>query len=101
MWYLAARAYAERSPELTFELNEADDEIDNLSADLLKAGIAGGADPAVAAEVALVARFYERLGDHAVNLARRCSAMGLAAKHGSHEGRVGATGGYSPEMPAR
>jgi phosphate transport system protein len=75
MWQLSSRAYAERTRELTFEINEADDELDNLSVELLREGVAGGVDPAVAAEVALVARFYERLGDHAVNLARRSAAM--------------------------
>jgi len=29
----------------------------------------------VAIELAMVARFYERFGDHAVNLARRMSAL--------------------------
>ena len=75
MWQLSSRAYAERSRDLGFEINEADDELDNLSADLLREGAAGGVEPAVAAEIALLARFYERLGDHAVNLARRSAAM--------------------------
>ena len=75
MWQLSSRAYAERSRDLSFEINEADDELDNLSANLLREGAAGGVEPAVAAEVALVARFYERLGDHAVNLSRRSAAM--------------------------
>jgi len=30
---------------------------------------------AIAAQVTLLARFYERLGDHAVNLARRIEAL--------------------------
>ncbi len=75
MWQLAGRAYAERSRDLSFEINESDDELDNLSAALLREGAAGGVDPAVAAELALVARFYERIGDHAVNLARRSASM--------------------------
>jgi predicted phosphate transport protein (TIGR00153 family) len=75
MWQLSSRAYAERSRDLSFEINEADDELDNLSASLLREGAAGGVEPGVAAEVALVARFYERIGDHAVNLARRSAAM--------------------------
>jgi phosphate transport system protein len=101
MWHLAARAYSERSPELPFELNEADDEIDNLSADLLKAGIMSGVEPAVAAEVALIARFYERLGDHAVNLARRAAALGIAAAH-TPSREVRGLGGprHAPGFPA-
>ena len=75
MWQLSSRAYAERSRDLSFEISEADDELDNLSATLLREGAAGGVQPQVAAEVALIARFYERIGDHAVNLARRSAAM--------------------------
>jgi predicted phosphate transport protein (TIGR00153 family) len=75
MWQLAGRAYAERSRDLSIELGDADDELDELSAQLLGEGSGAGQDPAVAAELALIARFYERLGDHAVNLARRVEAM--------------------------
>jgi predicted phosphate transport protein (TIGR00153 family) len=75
MWQLSARAYAERSRDITFELNELDDELDNLSAALLKEASAGGMDVSTSTELALVARFYERLGDHAVNLARRAAEM--------------------------
>jgi predicted phosphate transport protein (TIGR00153 family) len=75
MWQLSSRAFAERSRDLSFDISEADDELDNLSARLMSEGAAGGVDPKVAAELALVARFYERLGDHAVNLARRSAAM--------------------------
>jgi phosphate uptake regulator len=32
----------------------------------------------VAVELAMVARFYERFGDHAVNLARRVAALSAA-----------------------
>jgi predicted phosphate transport protein (TIGR00153 family) len=75
MWQLSSRAYAEHSRDLSFEINESDDELDNLSAALLSEAASGGVDPAVSAELALVARFYERIGDHAVNLARRSAAM--------------------------
>ena len=75
MWQLSSRAYAERSRDLSFEISEADDEIDNLSAFLLAEGATGGVNPKVAAELALIARFYERIGDHAVNLARRSASM--------------------------
>jgi phosphate transport system protein len=76
MWQLSSRAYSERSRELIFEISEADDELDNMSALLLAEGAAGGGDPLVAAELALTARFYERIGDHAVNLARRSGSLG-------------------------
>jgi predicted phosphate transport protein (TIGR00153 family) len=101
MWQLTSRAYAERSRDARFQLAEADDELDELSAALVNSGSGGGADPATAAELALIARFYERLGDHAVNLARRIDTMvaprrmsplrRLSVAHGRHP--AGAPGG--------
>lgn len=79
MWELSSRAYSEHSRELSFELNEADDELDNLAADLLRVGAMGGVEPGVAAELALIGRFYERIGDHAVNLSRRAETMSHCA----------------------
>ncbi len=46
----------------------------------LTAELATGAMPVpVAIELAMVARFYERFGDHAVNLARRVAALSAGA----------------------
>ncbi len=45
MWQLSSRAYAERSRDLSFEINEADDELDNMSAFFLAEGAAGGGRP--------------------------------------------------------
>jgi predicted phosphate transport protein (TIGR00153 family) len=75
MWQAADTAYAQRSRDASFELSEADDELDELAASLVSEGIAQGGNPQVAVDLALIARFYERLGDHAVNLARRVDAM--------------------------
>jgi predicted phosphate transport protein (TIGR00153 family) len=75
MWQLASRAYAEHSRDISFQIQEADDELDDLARRLLGEGALEGVEPAVAAELALVARFYERLGDHAVNLGRRISSL--------------------------
>jgi predicted phosphate transport protein (TIGR00153 family) len=75
MWQLANQAYAEHSRDISLEIQEADDELDSLAGSLLVEGASEGADPAVAAELALVARFYERLGDHAVNLGKRMSEL--------------------------
>jgi phosphate transport system protein len=75
MWQLATRAYTERSVALGREANDADEELDSLSASMLHECAADGVEPAVAAELALVARFYERIGDHAVNLARQAGSM--------------------------
>jgi uncharacterized protein len=75
MWRLASTAYAERSRDVSFHLTEADAELDKLSASLVGEGVSEGVDPHIAVELALIARFYERIGDHAVNLARRTDAM--------------------------
>ena len=70
MWRTAADAYGEGGNEAK-GLAENDEEIDRLH-DRLMQEIADEAMPtAIAAQVTLLARFYERLGDDAVNLARR------------------------------
>ncbi|HEX3794177.1 MAG TPA: PhoU domain-containing protein [Acidimicrobiales bacterium] len=74
MWRDAADAYGDRSAR-SEELAEADEEIDILHERLTKE-IAGESMPtAISAQVTLLARFYERLGDHAVNLARRVEML--------------------------
>jgi phosphate transport system protein len=77
MWGAAADAYADRTAR-AFALNEVDEEIDFLHARLTDEVANGGMSNPVATEVTLVARFYERLGDHAVNLARRIGKLTVA-----------------------
>jgi phosphate transport system protein len=74
MWRDAADAYVDRSSR-AHELAEADEEIDILHERLTKEIAAETMPTAVGAQVTLVARFYERLGDHAVNLARRVEML--------------------------
>jgi phosphate transport system protein len=70
MWRSVTEAYAALALD-DLELHEADVELDILH-DRLTAEVATGAMRApVVAQVALLARFYERIGDHAVNLSRR------------------------------
>jgi len=77
MWRRTADAYGERVRDAVEHLEALDDELDELHV-LLTAEIAGGSMPVpVAIEATLVARFYERLGDHAVNLTRRIVAMAV------------------------
>jgi phosphate transport system protein len=74
MWRDAADAYGDRSAQ-SISLHEDDEEIDILH-DRLTGEIAAETMPtAVGAQVTLLARFYERLGDHAVNLARRIEML--------------------------
>ena len=52
-------------------LGERDEEMDELHASLIAELASGGMTLPVTMEMTLVARFYERLADHAVNIARR------------------------------
>jgi predicted phosphate transport protein (TIGR00153 family) len=83
MWRVAGTAYRQRSRDASFQLVEADNELDGLAVSLASEGTSPGADPGVAVELALIARFYERLGDHAVNLARRVDAMAAPRRLGA------------------
>ncbi|MGA8297296.1 MAG: PhoU domain-containing protein [Acidimicrobiales bacterium] len=74
MWQSAADAYAERRA-VAFALNEADEEMDLLHVRLTDEIVHGRMSNSVTTEVTLLARFYERLGDHAVNLARRVARL--------------------------
>ena len=74
MWRLTAQGYEERWRDAGFRLRDADDQLDRLAANLVTLG-ADKAESKVAVDLALIARFYERLGDHAVNLARRIDNM--------------------------
>ena len=71
MWRVAADAYAERDPGAYERLEDRDDELDDLHVSLTAELSSGRMSIPVAVEVALLARFYERLGDHAVNVAKR------------------------------
>ena len=71
MWLMAADAYADRSPETAQRLDELDDEMDELKATLTIELATGSMMPPTIIEFTLVGRFYERLGDHAVNVTRR------------------------------
>jgi phosphate transport system protein len=71
MWRDAADAYTNRSSSAAAELRERDDELDELHTSITAELVTGKLTLPVALEMALVARFYERLGDHAVNVAER------------------------------
>lgn len=71
MWRRAARAYIERDVVAADELRRDDDELDDLHVCLTSELAGGSMSVAAAIEMGLIARFYERLGDHAVNVTRR------------------------------
>jgi phosphate transport system protein len=74
MWNHAAVGYGEGAVDCV-QVEEADDELDILHERLTNEVATGAMDAAVAAQVTLLSRFYERLGDHAVNLARRIDGL--------------------------
>jgi phosphate transport system protein len=71
MWGKAATAYVERDGHAATALNEEDDELDELHVSLTAELVSGSLTVPVAIEMTLVARFFERLGDHAVNISER------------------------------
>jgi phosphate transport system protein len=74
MWRVAADAYGDRAADAD-QLSEDDEEIDILHERLTGEVAAGTMPTPTGAQVTLVARFYERIGDHAVNLARRIEML--------------------------
>ena len=88
MWRMAADAYGGDTPGATERLESLDDEMDDLHVTFIAELVTAGTPVVVAIELALVGRFYERLGDHAVNLARRVpsrlrltSSVGTTRRH--------------------
>ena len=80
MWRQAVDSWYQRDRSVALALEERDDEMDELHASLIAELAAGGMALPVTMEMTLVARFYERLADHAVNLARRVVYLAGPAK---------------------
>jgi phosphate transport system protein len=74
MWQAVAGAYIEKD-SAALDLDEEDEELDILHERLTNEIARADLSTTVAAQVTLVARFYERIGDHAVNLSRRIAAL--------------------------
>ena len=75
IWRETADAFAERSSEAAALIDDLDDELDDLHVTLTAELVAGTMPLPVAVEMAMVAGFYERFGDHAVDLARRLATL--------------------------
>jgi phosphate transport system protein len=86
MWRIVGDAWAEADPDAGTHLAERDDELDGLHRDLRDELAEGGLPTADAIELALVGRFFERLGDHAVTIARRITLLrGRRPAHLEHD----------------
>jgi phosphate transport system protein len=77
---LATDAFADRNPSLAAAVADMDTVMDDLTKDLLRAVFRAGAgdETAVqhAVQVALVGRYFERIGDHARIIAERVALPG-------------------------
>jgi phosphate transport system protein len=71
MWRQAADSWYQRDRTAASVLGQRDDEMDELHASLIAELASGGMTIPVTMEMTLVARFYERLGDRAVNIGYR------------------------------
>jgi phosphate transport system protein len=77
MWRMIADAYGNKVPDLPDRLDELDDEMDELHGIFTAELASGSMSLPVVIESVLIGRFYERLGDHAVNIARRLPVLAL------------------------
>jgi phosphate transport system protein len=78
LFRLSVDAYAERDASLAAALDDMDDELDQLHKDYIEAILElhkEGGDVKSAVQLALVGRYYERIGDHAVNIGERVRYM--------------------------
>jgi phosphate transport system protein len=71
IWREATDVIIDGKFEAAGAIEDIDDELDDLHVSLTAELTSGSMSVPVAVEVALLARFYERFGDHCVNLARR------------------------------
>ena len=101
MWRQAADAWYERDREAAAALAERDEGMDELHASLTAELAAGQMSVPVAMEMALVARDYERLGAHAVNIARRVVYLAGSGQRKPRDSDREAPGSGNRTGPAR
>ena len=79
LYKLAIDAYAEGNAGLAAALDDIDDRLDDLHVDYIEAIFEshrqGGIDLEAGVQLALIGRYYERIGDHAVNIGNRVQYM--------------------------
>ncbi|HXC82925.1 MAG TPA: phosphate signaling complex protein PhoU [Trebonia sp.] len=85
MWRQAADSWYQRDRAAAIALADRDEGMDELHASLIAELASGATSLPVAMEMALVARNYERLGAHAVNIARRVIYLAGSAGLGQGE----------------
>lgn len=78
LFKIAMDAYADGDATLAAALDDMDDRLDQIHKDYIQAILelhADVQDVQVAVQMALVGRYYERIGDHAVNIGERVQYM--------------------------
>lgn len=112
MLRLSIDAFADQNASLAVALADIDDELDQLNRDIVEAIFAAHREDAIelaaAVQLALIARYYERIGDHAVNVGERVNYMvtGWLPEHNGllradhRGGGQAAGGGQSDAEPA-
>jgi phosphate transport system protein len=80
MWRQATDSWYQRDASAADSLTERDEEMDELHSSLIGELASGTMGIPVTMEMTLVARFYERLGDHAVNVAGRVGYLAGSQK---------------------
>lgn len=75
MWRQAMDCWCQRDRSAVAALTAIDDQLDGLHASLMAELASGRMALPVALQMTLVARFYERLGAHAANIARRVTYL--------------------------
>jgi len=75
IWMHTGNIIADRSTSEASAIEDLDDEIDEIHVSLVGELTSKKISRMVAIELSLIARFYERFGDHAVNLARWLKTM--------------------------
>ncbi len=86
MWREAADCWYQRDRTGAFSLTERDDEMNQLYSSLIAELASGSMTLPVTMDMTLVARFYERLGDHAVTIAGRVVYLAGTAPNQSPPG---------------
>jgi phosphate transport system protein len=75
LYKAAIDAYLDSDAGLAAAIDDMDDVLDDLQKDFIEAVIAAHEDDKIdlnaAVQLALIARYYERIGDHAVNMGER------------------------------
>jgi phosphate transport system protein len=106
LFRLAIDAYIEHNASLASALDDMDDKLDSLHKEYIQAIFEShhetGIDLQAAVQLALIGRYYERIGDHAVNIGNRVQYMvtGWLPEH-SGAARAKARAAMSEERAAQ